>query len=229
MANPKHMELGFNVIYLTFIFCIILVMTLRMKRVKPEHMAIAQRFRLAFLLFFVGDLAHVGARLVAAASGKLESGPGVSAASTILELLAMYILLLFFTNIWAVRFQKTGEPLYRFLMGCGVLGIILVLLPQNQLTSPHPPPVWSTIRILPWVIQGLAIAICMIRDGGRERDGFYRKLGGLLIPAIACYSPSVLFPGAIPPPVIALMMVIGTTLFMVIEYAPLKEYFLNKG
>ena len=39
MASPKYMELGFNFIYSTFIFCIILVMTLRMKRVKPEHMA----------------------------------------------------------------------------------------------------------------------------------------------------------------------------------------------
>jgi hypothetical protein len=229
MAKPQYMEMGFNVIYLTFIFCIILIMTLRMKRVQPEHVTIAKRFLLAFTLLFIGDIAHVGVRLRAISGGALESGSGLSATSVILELISMYCLTLCFTNIWAVRFQKTKGVFYRILMGLGVLGIILILLPQNQWTSPNPPPAWSTIRILPWVIQGIAIAIVMIRDGRQIKDGFYPKLGWILIAAIACYSPSSLLPGALPVPAIALTMIVGTIFFMMMEYAPLKEYFPKKG
>jgi hypothetical protein len=229
MAKPQYMEMGFNVIYLTFIFGVILIMALRMKRVKPEHLSIAKRFLLAFTLLFIGDLAHVGTRLWAIAAGSLESGPILSAASSIFELISIYCLMLCFTNIWALRFQKSEGVFYRVLMGLGVLGIVLVLLPQNQWTNPNRPPEWSTIRILPWVIQGLATAIAMIRDGRQMKDGFYRKLGWIVIASIACYSPPALFPRAIPLTAIPLMMVVGTIFFMMMEYAPLKEYFLKRS
>jgi hypothetical protein len=69
----------------------------------------------------------------------------------------------------------------------------------------------------------------MIRDGRQIKDGFYPKLGWILIAAIACYSPSSLLPGALPVPAIALTMIVGTIFFMMMEYAPLKEYFLKRG
>lgn len=223
------MEMGFSIIYLTFIFCIILIMTLRMQLVKPEFLLIAKRFRLAFVLLFIGDLAHVGVRLWAIASGTFGESTGLSDISRAVELISIYCLMLFLTNIWAMRFQKSAELLYRCLMGCGIVGIILVLVPQKGWASINPPLHLSTIQMLPWVIQGVTTAIVMIRDGRRMNDGFYSKLGLIIIPAIACYSPSALFPGTIPPPVIALMMVVGTILFMMMEYAPLKEYFLKRS
>jgi hypothetical protein len=229
MPKPQYMEMGFSIIYLTFIFCIILIMTLRMQLVKPELLLIAKRFRLAFVLLFIGDLAHVGVRLWGIASGTLGESTGLSDISSAVELISIYCLMLCLTNIWAMRFQKSAELLYGCLMGCGIVGIILVLVPQRGWASLNPPLHLSTIKWLPWVIQGVITAIVMIRDGRRMNDGFYPKLGLIIIPAIACYSPSALFPGTIPQPFIALMMVVGTILFMMMEYAPLKEYFLKRS
>jgi hypothetical protein len=101
------MEMGFSIIYLTFIFCVILIMTLRMRQVKPEHLSIAKRFRLAFVLLFIGDLAHVGVRLWAIVSGTLGSNTGLAGVSSAVELISIYCLMLCLTNIWAVRFQKS--------------------------------------------------------------------------------------------------------------------------
>ena len=223
------MEMGFSIIYLTFIFCIILIMTLRMQLVKPEFLLVAKRFRLAFVLLFIGDLAHVGVRLWAIASGTLGESTGLSGISSAVELISIYCLMMCLTNIWAMRFQKSTELLYRSLMGCGIVGIILILVPQSVWASLNPPLPLSTIQMMPWVIQGITTAIIMILDGRRMNDGFYSKLGWILIPAIACYSPSALFPGTIPLPFIALMMVVGTILFMMMQYAPLKEYFLKRS
>ena len=66
MADPQvMMETTFNVIYLIYICIIVILMSKNMNNVSQKEIATAKRIRLAFIALFIGDLGHVGARLIA--------------------------------------------------------------------------------------------------------------------------------------------------------------------
>jgi hypothetical protein len=58
------MEISFNALYLIYFCVIIILMSTNMKIVDKDENPTAKRILLAFLALFIGDLGHVGARLI---------------------------------------------------------------------------------------------------------------------------------------------------------------------
>jgi hypothetical protein len=227
--SSTMMEMGFNIIYLTFILGIILYMRLHLKSVKAEQAPLAHRFLLGFMLLFVGDIAHVGLRFYLIATDSMGKYPLIEAIGTIFELLSMYCLIICLITIWIKRFEKTVDAVSIGLIGLCIIGMITVLLPQNEWSSVNPPTIWSSIRIIPWTFVGIFTAFLYIQDGRVQNDKMFKKIGFVLLPSVICYSSPALFPNSIPGMLIGIIMIIGTIFFMIMEYAPVKEYYLKKA
>ena len=73
--DMKWMEIGFTFIYLTMIWSIVIVETIKMKDVPAVDRSVASLFRTAFLFLIVGDSVLLLTRLVAFNVGSLEYSP----------------------------------------------------------------------------------------------------------------------------------------------------------
>lgn len=230
MVEPQvFMELSFNIIYLSYILIIVVYMAVRLKIVKSDYLPIVKRFLLGYTILFMGDIAHVGLRLYLNLTETLETAATLEAIGSIVELISMYCLIICLFEAWTVRFNKPRGLQYWGILACGIVGIILILLPQNEWTSENPPAIWSTIRIVPWIIACFISAILMIKEGNQAPDKMFTKIGMVIIPSTICYSAPALFPGMIPGMAIGLIMIIGTILWMIMEYAPIKQYYRLKS
>ena len=154
MAEPQvMMEIGFSVIYLFYISGIVLAMFINRKHVPEEKLASANMALYAFASLLIGDLGHVGARLIAFFAEESVNTDAVLGIGGLLEMLALIPLLLFWLELWRVEYDKERTPFYYVLIGVGVIGLIIFLLPQNGLgRSPLQPLDLSVLLQLPRTI-----------------------------------------------------------------------------
>ena len=217
------MEVSFNVVYLAFIWIIAIIMSLKMKRVEPDNLPIAQRFRLALLLLAAGDSGHVGFRVIAYLSGGLESNAmlvGYGAFSTAITITFFYMILL---DVWRIEFNKERDWIYFILLIVGFIRLGIMIFPQNQWDSLVPPSDWGLYRNIPLAILGLAIAFLMLRDSYKTDNSNYKKIGYTILVSYAFYLPVVILVRQIP--IIGMLMIPKTIAYMVMAWFAYKFYF----
>jgi hypothetical protein len=96
--------------------------------------------------------------------------------------------------IWKERFQEEEK-------GYGLLGWILFLMvpvrfalmvpPQNDWGTLTPSQPWTSIRNIPLIIQGLSVALLILRDSCPVKDRVYQWFGILIVISYACVIPVV--------------------------------------
>jgi len=220
------METSFNVIYLIYICIIVILMLKNMGNVNEKEIAAAKRIRLAFIALFIGDLGHVGARLIALFSGDVNLNHTVLGIGTLLESVGLIFLFMFFTDAWRVHFDHQKSLLFKVLIGVGIVGLIIFVFPQNQWTAQTPPYVLQLIRNIPWVIQGIVLSFLIFRDAKAAGDKQLTRIGIYIFVSFFFYTPVLFFGGLAP--WLGMLMIIGTVIYMLWQYTSYSRFFKKK-
>jgi hypothetical protein len=217
------MEIGFNLIYLTFIWIIVAIMTRKIRKIPSEERSIPQRFCLAFFLLALGDTGHVGFRILAYINGGLEANStlvGLGALSTSITITFFYMI---FVDIWRIHFTKDKDLLYYGLMLVGFIRFIIMVFPQNEWGNLVAPYEWALIRNAPLTLIGVAVAFLMLRDGFKSQDSRYKNFGYCIVASYAFYIPVILLVQDFP--LIGMLMIPKTMTYMVMAYLAYKYYY----
>ncbi|MBY8992590.1 MAG: hypothetical protein KGD58_17730 [Candidatus Lokiarchaeota archaeon] len=220
------MEITFNVIYLIYICVIVILMSKNMNKVNQEELRAAKRIRLAFLALFIGDLGHVGARLIAFFSGEGEMNYVILGIGTLFEMVGLIFLFMIFTDAWRVQFNHPKILLYKVLIGIGIIGLIIYVFPQNQWIAQSAPYEWLVIRNIPWLIQGIALSLLIYRDAKAVDDKKLVRIGIYIFISYFFYMPVIFF-GEIAP-MLGMLMIIGTVVYMLWQYTSYSRFFKKR-
>lgn len=226
-SDPQvMMEILFNIIYLVYFCVIIVLMSKNMNLLDKDEISTTKRILLAFLALFVGDLGHVGARLITFFSGGSELNYSILGIGTIFEMVGLVFLFMIYTDAWRVHFDHAKSLLFYILIGIGVVGLIIFTFPQNQWTAQNPPYDWLVIRNIPWTIQGVALSILLYRDAKVANDKKIIRIGIYIFVSYFFYLPVVLFGGFVP--MLGMLMIIGTIIYMLWQYTSYSRFFKRK-
>lgn len=216
-------EISFNVVYLIVVWGLVIAMLRRRTAVVQEDKRAADLVLWAFGLLAVGDTGHVGFRVLAYASGNLDTQinifgrqlglVGLGALSTAITVTIFYILML---ELWRVRFNKRYGWYEYLLLGLAILRFILMALPMNDWNSVVPPQPWSALRNLPLTILGLSVAFLMLRDATKAKDSAFQWIGGMILLSYAAYIPVILFVQQVP--IIGMLMIPKTMAYVAIGF-----------
>jgi len=223
-------EIGFNLSYLVFIWVLVVRMLSTLKRVPEAQKPLARRFAYGFLLLAWGDTGHVGFRVWAFALGGLGASidvagvtvplVGAGALATAVTVTFLYMLLL---DAWRLRYEKERTPVYWLLLSAGIVRLFIMLFPQNQWQATVPPWDWSVARNVPLVVQGLGLAVLLLRDARRANDAFGRSLGWWIFVSYAFYLPVILFVQRVP--LVGMLMIPKTVAYLVMAVLAWRRLF----
>jgi len=227
-------EIAFNVAYLIVVWGLVVAMVLRRACVAPEDRVVARLVRWAFALLALGDTGHVGFRVLAYASGGLDTQfslfgrqiglVGIGALCTAITVTLFYVLML---ETWRVRFdRKYGWFEYLLLVATGVR--LLLLIPAaNQWNSVVPPQPFALYRNLPLILLGLGTAFLILRAARQARDGAFTWIGIMILISYACYLPVILFVQQVP--IIGMLMIPKTMAYLVVGFIAYCELYRSPG
>jgi hypothetical protein len=220
------MEMTFNIIYLIYIGIIVAFMSKNMNKVDATELGTAKRIRLAFAALFIGDLGHVGTRLIAIFIGDLESNYALLGIGSLFEMIGLIFLFMFYTDAWRVQFNHPPNLIFKVLIGVGFVGLVIFAFPHNQWTAQTAPFEWVIIRTTPWLIQGITLAILIYRDAKVVKDAPLVRIGIFIFVSFFFYM-SVYFLFEFPP-LIVILMILGTIMYMLWQYTSYKRFFAKR-
>lgn len=217
------MEIMFSIIYLIYILLIVIFMSKNLKKANKDELKTAKYIRLAFISLFIGDLGHVGARLFTFFSINSASDYGIFGIGVLLEMIGLIFLFIFYTNAWRIHFSKPNTLFFKGLMGVGIAGLIILAFPQNQWNTEPISYEWLILRNIPWLIQGLILAILIIRDAKLADDRLLIRIGILILISYFFYMPVIFFASI--EPMLGILMIPGTIIYMLWQYYSYKRFF----
>ncbi|MFX1337878.1 MAG: hypothetical protein ACFFDK_04660 [Promethearchaeota archaeon] len=198
-------------------------MSKNLKKGNKDEIKTAKYILLAFISLMIGDLGHVGARLVTFFSENFASNYGIFGIGVLFEMIGLILLFIFYTNAWRIHFNKPNDLIFKSLIVVGIIGLIIFTFPQNQWNTEPISYEWLIIRNIPWLIQGMALATLIIRDARAVKDPILIRIGILILISFLFYIPVILF-GSIEP-MLGLLMIPGTFIYMLWQYNSYKRFF----
>jgi hypothetical protein len=213
------MEISFNIAYLIVVWGLVIAMIRRQPGVPEADKPVTGLFIWAFALLALGDTGHVGFRVLAYASGNLESTislfgrevglVGLGALATAVTVTIFYMLMLV---IWHRRYDKAYGWFGWLLFAAGIARLLIMLFPANEWNNTVPPQPWSLYRNLPLMIQGLGVAYLILRDSRAVGDRPFTWIGIMILLSYAFYIPVILFVQQIP--LIGMLMIPKTMAYV---------------
>ena len=217
-------EIIFDVLYLMTVWVLVALMLKKRGNLLEENKKIGGLFIWAFFLLALGDTGHVGFRVLAYATGGLEANPalvGIGALATAVTVTFFYMLV---AEIWRVRFNRKKDWVWWGLMAVGVIRLLIMIPAQNQWTSVVPPLNWSLARNIPLMIQGIGIAILLLKDAIKHNDKMVKWISAMIFVSYLCYTPVILFVQKVP--MLGMLMMPKTLAYVavaVIAYGMFKK------
>jgi hypothetical protein len=213
------MEISFNVLYLIVVWGLVIAMIKHQPDVPEADKPVSSLFIWAFALLALGDTGHVGFRVLAYASGDLESTislfgrevglVGLGAMATAFTVTIFYMLMLV---IWHRRYDKAYGWFGWLLFAAGFLRLVIMLFPANEWNNTVPPQPWSLYRNVPLMIQGLGVAYLILRDSRAVGDRPFTWIGVMILISYAFYIPVILFVQQVP--AIGMLMIPKTMAYL---------------
>ncbi len=227
-------EIAFNVSYLITVAALIAAMLRRQPNVPAAERPLTGLFIGAFALLALGDLGHVGFRVVAYALGDLNTTVrllgrqvglvGLGALSTATTVTFFYVLMLV---VWRRRFGRPYGWFGAVLFAAAVVRLAIMTFPQNQWSQSVPPWGWSMLRNLPLLVQGLGVAYLILRDAAAVRDAVFRKIGWMVIASYGFYLPVILLVQRLP--LLGMLMIPKTMAYVAIAWIGYANLFSVQG
>lgn len=217
-------EIIFDLLYLATIWTFVALMLRKRGNLLEENKKIGGLFIWAFFLLALGDTGHVGFRVLAYATGGLEANPalvGIGALATAVTVTFFYMLV---AEIWRIRFKREKDWIWWGLMTVGVIRLLIMIPAQNQWTNVVPPFNWSLARNIPLMIQGIGIAILLLKDAIKHNDKMVKWISAMIFVSYICYTPVILFVQKVP--MLGMLMMPKTLAYVavaVIAYGMFKD------
>lgn len=228
---PENMRIAvevlFNIGYLAVIWLLVVMMWRNQERVPGPDRAVARRVRWMFFLLALGDSGHVGLRVLAYARGGLEANPllvGFGALSTAVTVTFFYMLLV---DVWRLRYDRQLGAFGWFLLGMGVLRLVIMVLPGNDWGQVVPPQPMSLVRNIPLVVQGLGVMVLILRDAYRSEDRPFQWIGWSILLSYLFYAPVILFVQQAP--LVGMLMIPKTLAYVAIAVIAYRAFYLPEG
>jgi hypothetical protein len=227
-------EIVFNVAYLIVVWGLVVAMVLHRANVAQGDRRVAQLVRWAFALLALGDTGHVGFRVLAYATGGLDTQVnlfglqvglvGIGALCTAITVTLFYVLLL---ETWRVRFDRKYGWFEYLLLTAAVVRLLLLIPAANQWNSVVPPQPYALYRNLPLILLGLGTAFLILRDARRAGDRAFTWIGIMVLVSYACYLPVILFVQKVP--IIGMLMIPKTMAYLVVGFIAYYELYRSAG
>lgn len=236
MADSTRMwiEVSFNVLYLIAVWTLVVIMWRRRMLVPPAQRRAAQWFIGAFALLALGDTGHVGLRVLAYASGGLETpvrvlgvnqtlvGLGTLATSTTVTL--FYVLML---EVWRARFGGRYGAFGICLLLSALVRFAMMVPAANEWQRVDPPLPYSIYRNVPLVVLGIGVAVLILRDAWQARDRAFLWVGGMILVSYACYVPVILLVAQYP--LIGMLMIPKTLAYLAVAVIGYSAWFIPQA
>jgi hypothetical protein len=181
----------------------------------------------------LGDIGHVGFRLVAFALGGLDTSVQVFGCELLLApmgALATAITFTFFyiamLMIWKARFKKGYGSLALCGFALAVVRLLIITCPENNWNSLEIAYDWAIYRNVPLMLIQLIVAFLFMRDAIVRRDKLFIWIAALILLSFACYAPVIFLWQHIP--LIPMLMIPKTIAYLVIAVLALKSLFPKK-
>lgn len=223
-------ETSFNIVYLVAVWWIVLLMWQRRGLVAKGDRRCAYLMMLAFFFLGLGDIGHVGFRLVAFALGGLETSvqlfgcelliAPMGALATAVTFTFFYIIMLM---IWKDRFKKEYGPLALFGFALAVARFLIMACAENNWNSLEITYDWAIYRNVPLMLMQLIAACLFMRDGLARKDRLFIWIAVLIFVSFACYVPVIFLWHRFP--LIAMLMIPKTIAYLVIAVLALRNIF----
>jgi hypothetical protein len=137
-----------------------------------------------------GDSFHLGPRIVANLTGRMDDftkALGVGKFVTAITMTVFYVLLYF---VWAELYGGNAILLC-VIAALALVRIVICLFPQNEWLKRDSSYSWSMYRNLPFTILGVIVLVLFTATSGHQ-DGF-RLMALAIGVSFACYLPVILF------------------------------------
>jgi len=223
-------EIIFNVSYLITVCALVIAMLRRQGNVPASQQPLTRALILAFALLALGDMGHVGFRVIAYAMGSLEATipllgrdiglVGLGALSTATTVTVFYVLVLV---IWRKRFDKAYGWFGILLFAAAAVRLVIMAFPQNQWGRTTPPAGWSLVRNAPLMLQGLGVAYLILRNAATAHDRAFTKIGWMIIVSYTFYTPVILFVQRVP--MLGMLMIPKTMAYVAIAWIGYTQLF----
>ena len=209
-------EIIFDVLYLMTVWVLVAFMLKKRENLLEENKKIGSLFIWAFFLLALGDTGHVGFRVLAYATGGLEANPalvGIGALATAVTVTFFYMLV---AEIWRIRFNRKRDGIWWGLIAVGMIRLLIMIPAQNQWTSIVPPFNWSLARNIPLMIQGIGIAILLLKDAIQHNDKMVKWISAMIFVSYLCYTPVILFVQKVP--MLGMLMMPKTLAYVAVAF-----------
>jgi hypothetical protein len=233
-ATRVWTETVFNIAYLIVVWWLVIAMINRRELVDAREQRVAGLIMWAFLLLGLGDIGHVGFRVVAFALGGLDATVTVigrtmtlapmGALATAITFTFFYVILIM---IWRERFDQRYGVLGNLLFVLAATRLIIMAVPANNWNSLQPPHDWAIFRNVPLMLMQLGSAYLILRDGVRERDTTFIWIGVMVIVSFICYAPVIFLQQRVP--LIGMLMIPKTIAYLVIAFLGFFRYYRVKS
>ena len=222
------MEISFMLIYLLFIWFMIIKMIINRKIVDKTAKPIALRLFYGFLLLAIGDTGHVGFRVFSYLNGGLDVNIallGIGSLSTAITIGFLYMIIV---DIWRIRYNKAKGAVYVSLIAIGIIRLIIMCFPGNEWLLGTKPEIWQVSRNIPLTIQGIWIAILILKDAKSNNDKIFLQFAYCILASYIFYIPAIYFSRYVP--MLGMLMIPKTIAYMIMAWIAYKNYFTeSKG
>lgn len=229
-ATRLWTEISFNIFYLIIVWWLVIAMINRRELVDRKDQKVANLIMWAFFLLGLGDIGHVGFRVVAFAMGGLDASVHIlgrslrlapmGALATGITFTFFYLILIM---IWRERFGKPYGIVSFICFALAVIRLLIMTLPANDWNSLQPPQQWAIYRNVPLMLMQLCTAYLILRDALMERDKTYVWVGIMIMVSFVCYAPVIFFQQQVP--LIGMLMIPKTIAYLVIAFLGFFRYY----
>ncbi len=229
-ASRVWTETIFNIAYLIIVWWLVIAMINRRELVDAKEHRVAGLIMWAFFWLGLGDIGHVGFRVVAYAMGGLNAAmtlfgrhimlAPMGSLATAITFTFFYVILIM---IWHERFKKPYGVLGMSIFGLAAVRMIIMAFPANNWNSLQQPHDWAIIRNVPLMLMQLGSAYLLMRDGLREGDKTFVWMAIMVIVSFACYAPVIFLQQRVP--LIGMLMIPKTIAYLVIAFLGYFRYY----
>ncbi len=221
------METVFDVVYLSTVIVLGVLILLRAGNRKDYRL-----LGIMAVILGAGDAFHLIPRSVALFTTGLEANVYYLGVGKIITSITMTIFYVILYHAYRERYHVIGQKgMTQVVYFLALLRVILTSLPQNELTSLHPPLAFAIYRNIPFTILGAMVIILFYRASRAHKDNAFQNMWLSIVLSFGFYLPVVLFSNVYP--LVGVLMIPKTMAYVwtvVIGYRALKtEGFSRKN
>lgn len=227
-------ETVFNITYLLAVWWLVIAMWLRRSLVAEQEQVVARLIMWAFFWLGLGDIGHVGFRVVAFALDGLGTTVSVFGKSILLAPMGSLATAITFTffyiimiMVWHARFKKPYGLIGTAVFALGAVRLFIMALPANNWNSLQPPYDWAIYRNVPLMLMQLAVAGLILRDAVVEHDRTFFWIGAMVVVSFLCYAPVIFLQQSFP--AVGMLMIPKTMAYLAIAIIGFCRFYRCTG